>query len=173
MEADELIWEGRIGGTPLRVGVPHAGHALPYRPCAAIPSITVCTAGVMVATVDGTFREQRGQLVQIDPSLEQASANLGASAATTFRRVTLPLVRRAVLYHGLAVLHVQNITDVGHLRADDAGREIDPMLAAAGLEGRPSHEIADAYEAAFHAEAALEPFAELSLTWGSLQLPFR
>jgi cysteinyl-tRNA synthetase len=60
-----------------------------------------------------------------------------------------------VLYHGLAVLHVQNITDVGHLRADDAGREIDPMLAAAGLEGRPSHEIADAYEAAFHADASL------------------
>ena len=65
------------------------------------------------------------------------------------------LVRRALLYHGLSVLHVQNITDVGHLRADDAGREIDPMLVAAGLEGRPSREIADAYEAAFHADAAL------------------
>ena len=65
------------------------------------------------------------------------------------------LIRRAVLYHGLEVVHVQNITDVGHLRADDAGREIDPMLVAAGLEGRPSREIADAYEAAFHADAAL------------------
>jgi cysteinyl-tRNA synthetase len=65
------------------------------------------------------------------------------------------LIRRAVLYHGVAVLHVQNITDVGHLRADDAGREVDPMLVAAGLEGRPSREIADAYEAAFHADAAL------------------
>src|SRR5688500_20184575 len=28
MEADELIWEGRIGGTPLRVGVPHAGRII-------------------------------------------------------------------------------------------------------------------------------------------------
>lgn len=26
MEPTELIWEGRIGGTPLRVGVPHAGR---------------------------------------------------------------------------------------------------------------------------------------------------
>lgn len=26
MEQSELIWEGRIGGTPLRVGVPHAGR---------------------------------------------------------------------------------------------------------------------------------------------------
>jgi cysteinyl-tRNA synthetase len=65
------------------------------------------------------------------------------------------LIRRAVLYHGIEVLHVQNITDVGHLRADDAGREVDPMLVAAGLEGRSSREIADAYEAAFHADAAL------------------
>jgi cysteinyl-tRNA synthetase len=65
------------------------------------------------------------------------------------------LIRRAVLYHGIEVLHVQNITDVGHLRADHHGHEVDPMLVAAGLEGRPSSEIADAYEAAFHADAAL------------------
>jgi cysteinyl-tRNA synthetase len=65
------------------------------------------------------------------------------------------LIRRALLYHGLEVRHVQNITDVGHLRADDAGREVDPMLIAAGLEGRSSREIAEAYEAAFHADAAL------------------
>ena len=65
------------------------------------------------------------------------------------------LIRRAVLYHGVDVLHVQNITDVGHMRADDAGREVDPMLVAAGVEGRPSDEIANAYEAAFHADAAL------------------
>jgi cysteinyl-tRNA synthetase len=64
------------------------------------------------------------------------------------------LIRRALLYHGLAVLHVQNITDVGHLREDAQGREVDPMLVAAGLEGRSSREIADAYEAAFHADAA-------------------
>ena len=28
MEADELIWQGKIGGTPLRVGVPHAGRII-------------------------------------------------------------------------------------------------------------------------------------------------
>src|SRR5215208_7775668 len=60
------------------------------------------------------------------------------------------LIRRALVYHGLEVVHVQNITDVGHLREDAAGREVDPMLVAAGLEGRPSREIADAYEEAFH-----------------------
>ncbi len=65
------------------------------------------------------------------------------------------LIRRTILYHGVDVLQVQNITDVGHLRADDLGRDVDPMLVAAGVEGRPSSEIADAYEAAFHADAAL------------------
>src|SRR5512135_1743827 len=65
------------------------------------------------------------------------------------------LIRRVLLYHGLEVLQVQNITDVGHLREDPSGNEVDPMLVAAGLEGRSSAEIADGYEAAFHADAAL------------------
>lgn len=65
------------------------------------------------------------------------------------------LIRRVLLYHGLQVVHVQNITDVGHLRDDTAGRGEDRMLIAAGLEGKTSAEIADGYEAAFHADAAL------------------
>ena len=65
------------------------------------------------------------------------------------------LIRRVLLYHGLEVLHVQNITDVGHLRDDTADRGEDRMLIAAGLEGKTSAEIADGYEAAFHADAAL------------------
>jgi cysteinyl-tRNA synthetase len=65
------------------------------------------------------------------------------------------LVRRVVLYHGVPVLHVQNITDVGHLRDERFDRGEDRMLVAAGLEHRTTAEIADAYEAAFHADAAL------------------
>ena len=65
------------------------------------------------------------------------------------------LIRRVVLYHGIAVLHVQNITDVGHLRDERFDRGEDRMLVAAGLEHKTTAEIADAYEAAFHADAAL------------------
>ena len=65
------------------------------------------------------------------------------------------LVRRVVLYHGVPVLHVQNITDVGHLRDERFDRGEDRMLVAAGLEHKTTAEIADAYEAAFHADAAL------------------
>ena len=46
------------------------------------------------------------------------------------------LIRRALDYHGLAVLHVKNITDVGHMREDDVDRGEDRMLIQAGLEGR-------------------------------------
>src|SRR3954449_7305508 len=65
------------------------------------------------------------------------------------------LIRRVVLYHGIPVLQVQNITDVGHLRDERFDRGVDRMLVAAGLEHKTAAEIADAYEAAFHADAAL------------------
>ena len=65
------------------------------------------------------------------------------------------LIRRALLYHGVEVLHVKNITDVGHLRDDHHDRGEDRMLEQADLEHRSSSEIADEYEAAFHADEAL------------------
>ena len=63
-------------------------------------------------------------------------------------------IRRTLLYHGLDVLHVKNITDVGHLRDERLERGEDRMLVAAGLEGRSPAEIAAAYEAAFHEDEA-------------------
>jgi cysteinyl-tRNA synthetase len=65
------------------------------------------------------------------------------------------LIRRTLVYHGLDVFHVKNITDVGHLRDERFDRGEDRMLVAAGLEQKSTAEIADAYEAAFHADEAL------------------
>ncbi len=65
------------------------------------------------------------------------------------------LIRRTLRYHGLEVLHVKNITDVGHLRDERFDRGEDRMLVAAGLESKTPAEIAAAYEAAFHADEAL------------------
>ena len=42
------------------------------------------------------------------------------------------LIRRVLLYHGLEVFHVKNITDVGHLRDDQFDRGEDRMLVQAG-----------------------------------------
>ncbi len=64
------------------------------------------------------------------------------------------LIRRTLVYHGVEVFHVQNITDVGHLRDERFDRGEDRMLVAAGLEDKTPQEIANAYEAAFHEDAA-------------------
>lgn len=62
-----------------------------------------------VRTAPVALRGCTAALMQIDPSLEHASANLGAGAVTTFRRVTLPLVRRAVL-SGVIYSFTRNMT---------------------------------------------------------------
>ncbi len=64
------------------------------------------------------------------------------------------LIRRVLLYHGLEVFHVKNVTDVGHLRDERFDRGEDRMLVQAGLEHKTPAEIAAAYEAAFHADEA-------------------
>src|SRR5665811_2026083 len=65
------------------------------------------------------------------------------------------LLRRALLARGFDVLHVKNITDVGHLRDERFDRGEDRMLVQAQLESKSSAEIATAYEAGFHHDEAL------------------
>ena len=65
------------------------------------------------------------------------------------------LIRRTLLYHGLTVLHVKNITDVGHLRDERFDRGEDRMLVQAQLESKSSAEIAAVYEAGFHHDEGL------------------
>ena len=50
-------------------------------------------------------------LQQIDPSLEEASQGLGASTATTFRRITLPLILPA-FFAGLGVVFIRSMTAI-------------------------------------------------------------
>jgi len=59
-------------------------------------------------------------------------------------------IRRAFEYHGYEVLHVKNITDVGHMRQEVVDRGEDKVLAQARKEGKTSRQIADYYTAAFH-----------------------
>jgi cysteinyl-tRNA synthetase len=63
-------------------------------------------------------------------------------------------IRRALLYHGHEVLHLKNVTDVGHMRDERRDAGGDRLVIAAEVEGRSTQEIADFYEAAFHADEA-------------------
>ena len=65
------------------------------------------------------------------------------------------LIRRVLLYHGVDVFHVKNITDVGHLR-DDAvrsrrGPDARPGRPRAQVDGRDRGRL----RGAFHADEAL------------------
>lgn len=62
-------------------------------------------------------------------------------------------LRRACEYSGLAVRHVMNVTDVGHLTSDEDSGE-DKFDKSARREGKTPAEIARFYEAAFFADSA-------------------
>jgi putative spermidine/putrescine transport system permease protein len=60
------------------------------------PSIAFLILGHVVVCVPFVLRTTLAALTQLDPSLIDASASLGAGGAMTFRRVTLPLIGRGV-----------------------------------------------------------------------------
>lgn len=59
-------------------------------------------------------------------------------------------IRRTFEYRGFEVLHVKNITDVGHMRQEMVDRGEDKILAQARKEGKTSQQIAQFYTEAFH-----------------------
>src|SRR5579885_789982 len=59
-------------------------------------------------------------------------------------------LRRACEYRGYEVLHVKNITDVGHMRQERLDQGEDKILAQARKERKSSREIADYYTQSFH-----------------------
>lgn len=80
------------------------------------PLLLTGTAAIIVLCF--VFREMPvaieagvASLVQIDPAIEEASANLGATSAYTFRNITLPLVRPAFVA-GLSYAFVRSMTAV-------------------------------------------------------------
>ena len=63
-------------------------------------------------------------------------------------------IRRGLEAQGLSVVHVKNITDVGHMRQEMLERGEDKVIASALAEGKTPREIADFYTEAFRADEA-------------------
>jgi cysteinyl-tRNA synthetase len=59
-------------------------------------------------------------------------------------------LRRTFVYRGFEVMHVKNITDVGHMRQEVLDLGEDKMIAQARKEGKASAQIAQFYTEAFH-----------------------
>jgi molybdate transport system permease protein len=66
------------------------GLTIPFTPLAVVLAETFVAMPFLVVTVEGALRAA-------DPRFEEASATLGASRWTTFRRVTLPMIGPSVL----------------------------------------------------------------------------
>jgi len=80
------VWLG-LAGTLAFVGQPLAIIGTPY----------IIIAAFVVRSLPASVRAGIAALQQIDPSIEEASNNLGADAQYTFRKVTLPLITPALL----------------------------------------------------------------------------
>jgi cysteinyl-tRNA synthetase len=63
-------------------------------------------------------------------------------------------LRRVFEYRGFKVIHVKNLTDVGHMRQELLDRGEDKIIAQARKEGKTSRQIADFYTAAFFEDEA-------------------
>jgi iron(III) transport system permease protein len=83
-----------VPGTVLGIGFILAFNREPLLLTGTAEIIVLCFVVRSLAT---GLRAAVAGLQQIDPSIEEASTNLGAGTATTFRRVTLPLISGALL----------------------------------------------------------------------------
>ncbi|MGB4302086.1 MAG: ABC transporter permease subunit, partial [Acetomicrobium sp.] len=92
------------------IGIAYA-IAFSSGPIVLTGTMTIIVA-LCVSRYDATgIRATTATLKQIDPSLEEASLNLGASKLTTFRKVTVPLIAPAIAT-GTRYLFVVSMTAI-------------------------------------------------------------
>jgi iron(III) transport system permease protein len=99
---------GRLGPLTVLLGYGH-GAGIDwlgrYRLAGVILVETLHLYPVMLLNVQAA-------LANLDPAMEQAAANLGASRWTTFRRITLPLIRPG-LFAGATLTLIWSFTELG------------------------------------------------------------
>ncbi|MFQ5576866.1 MAG: ABC transporter permease, partial [Anaerolineae bacterium] len=83
-----------VAGLLLSVG---AALALAGEPLALVGTSYIVIFAYAVRSLPASVRAGVAALQQIDPSIEEASASLGANSQYTFRRITLPLILPAFI----------------------------------------------------------------------------
>jgi iron(III) transport system permease protein len=81
------------------------------KPLALTGTAFIILAAYAVRSLPASVRAGVAALQQIDPSIEEASSNLGADAQVTFRRVTIPLILPALLA-GLIFAFTRHMTSL-------------------------------------------------------------
>jgi iron(III) transport system permease protein len=81
------------------------------KPMALVGTAWIILAAYAVRSLPASVRAGVAALQQIDPSIEEASSNLGADAQVTFRQVTIPLILPALLA-GLIFAFTRHMTSL-------------------------------------------------------------
>ncbi len=97
-----------IPGTVLGIGYTFTFN---YPPLMLTGTALILVIAFVFRNIPVSIESGQTTLLQIDPSIESASAILGADSGTTFRRITLPLLRQP-FYSGLVYAFVRAMTAV-------------------------------------------------------------
>jgi sulfate/thiosulfate transport system permease protein len=102
-------------------------------------------AAVVVAllfvTLPFVVRSVQPVLIEVDRDVEEAAASLGASNATTFRRIVLPALRPAIV-SGAALAFARSIGEIGSLILIAGKVQIASIVIFADIESDAPHAAA-------------------------------
>jgi sulfate transport system permease protein len=140
-----LVYNGRYGwfGPSLET----AGFQVVF----ATPAMVMATAFVALPLV---IREVVPILHEIGDDQEQAARSLGASALQTFRRITLPSIKWAVVY-GVVLSLARSLGEFGAVKVVSGNVELQTQTATLVVEQKyQNFEQSTAYSTAFLLAAA-------------------
>jgi putative spermidine/putrescine transport system permease protein len=89
-----LIVPGIVAGTALYIFYVEIGELLGLRLAASVPGLVLAH---ILLTIPWSVRLVSASLAGLDPQIEEAALNLGASRWTAFWRVTLPTIRAGMV----------------------------------------------------------------------------
>ena len=115
--------------------------------------------GVTVLSLHNTMTRRAEEVQTLEPGV----ARMYTCGPTVYRYAHIgnlrsylmaDWIRRALMHRGYEVMHVKNITDVGHMRQEMLEEGGDRVILAALEEGKTPQEIAQFYAQAFHDDEA-------------------
>jgi sulfate transport system permease protein len=96
---------------------------------------------LLFVTLPFVVRSVQPVLIEVDREVEEAAASLGASNATTFRRIVLPSLRPAIL-SGAALAFARSVGEIGSLVVITGKVPIASIVIYADIESDAPHAAA-------------------------------
>jgi sulfate transport system permease protein len=94
---------------------------------------TAVIIALLFVTLPFVVRSVQPVLIELDREVEEAAASLGASNATTFRRIVLPSLRPAIL-SGSALAFARSVGEIGSLLAIIGKTQIASIVILSDIE---------------------------------------